>query len=99
MLWKNWGQEVSEFKEEISPEPKKSYFRLEFDKFSLDFLPELNGLGRFSSPFKEREIIDLCETEISFISFKDLIKNKQINARPKDLADIKKLKIIRNKKR
>ena len=34
------GQDVSEFKEEIAPNPKKSYFRLEFEKFTLDFLPE-----------------------------------------------------------
>ncbi|MEO8820129.1 MAG: hypothetical protein ABI267_01450 [Ginsengibacter sp.] len=93
------GQDISEFKEEISPDPKASFFRLEFEKFTLDFLPELNGLGRFSASFKEREIIRLNEIEISFISFDDLIKNKQENARPKDIADIEQLKIIRNKKR
>ena len=93
------GQDVSEFKEEIAPNPKKSYFRLEFEKFTLDFLPELNGLGRFSSSFKEREIISLSGTEISFISYDDLIKNKQVNARPKDITDIEHLKIIRNKKK
>ena len=93
------GQDVSEFKEEISPDPKASFFRLEFEKFTLDFLPELNGLGKFSTSFKEREIIRLNEAEISFVSFDDLIKNKKVNARPKDLTDIEQLKIIRNKKR
>lgn len=38
------GQNVSEFKEEIAPNPRKSYFRLEFEKFTLDFLPELKDL-------------------------------------------------------
>lgn len=93
------GQDVAEFKEEISPNPKQSFFRLEFQKFTLDFLPELNWLGKFSASFKEREIIKLNETEISFVSFDDLIKNKKANARPKDITDIEQLKIIRNKKR
>jgi|SRR6185437_6983644 len=93
------GQDVSEFKDEISPDPKKSYFRLELEKFTLDFLPELNGLGRFSVAFEEREIINISETEISIIGFDDLIKNKKINARPKDITDIEQLKFIRDKKR
>jgi hypothetical protein len=49
------GQDVSEFQEEIAPNPRKSYFRLEFEKFTLDFLPELQGLGKFSAFYKERE--------------------------------------------
>ena len=49
------GQDVSEFKEEIAPNPRKSYFRLEFEKFTLDFLPELQGLGKFSAFYKERK--------------------------------------------
>ena len=93
------GQDVSEFKEEIAPDPKKSYFRLEFEKFTLDFLPELSGLGKFSESFNEREKVNLGGTEISFISYDDLIKNKELNARPKDLKDIEQLKMIRSKKK
>jgi hypothetical protein len=37
--------------------------------------------------------------EISFVSFDDLIKNKKVNARPKDIADIEQLITLRNKKR
>ena len=91
------GQDVSEFKDEIAPNPKKLFFKLEFEKFTLDFLPELNGLSRFSFSFKERETVNLSETEISFLSYDDIIKNKQENARPKDLIGIEQLKIIRNK--
>jgi hypothetical protein len=63
------GQDVSEFKEEIAPNPKKSYFRLEFEKFTLDFLPELSGLGKFRQSFNQREKVNLDGTEISFISY------------------------------
>ena len=93
------GQDVSEFKDEIAPNPKKSYFRLEFEKFTLDFLPELNGLGKFRESFDQREKVTLGKTEISFISFADLIKNKEHNARPKDLKDIEQLKMIKGKKK
>ncbi len=93
------GQDISEFKEEISPNPKQSFFRFEFEKFTLDFLPELNGLEKFSTSFQEREIIRLNGIEISFVSFDNLIKNKKANARPKDIADIAQLITLRNKKR
>lgn len=93
------GQDVSEFKEEIAPNPKKSYFRLEFEKFTLDFLPELSGLGKFRESFKQREKVNLDGTEISFINYADLIKNKELKARPKDLEDIEQLKMIKSKKK
>lgn len=41
------GQDVSRLKAEKSPNPKKSFFRLEYDNFTVDFLPELPGLSRF----------------------------------------------------
>lgn len=93
------GQDVSEFKEEIAPNPKKSYFRLEFEKFTLDFLPESSGLGKFRESFKQREKVNLDGTEISFINYADLIKNKELKARPKDLEDIEQLKMIKSKKK
>ena len=91
------GQDVFEFKNETAPNPKKSYFKLEFEKFTLDFLPELNGLSRFSTSFKEREIVNLHNIEISFLNYNDLIKNKSVNARAKDMIDIEQLKVKKNK--
>jgi len=91
------GEDVSKFKKETTPNPKRSYFKLEFENFTLDFLPELKGLTKFNSSFKERETVSLSETEILFIGYDDLIKNKQANARSKDITDIEQLKIRRNK--
>jgi len=45
-------QDVAEFKAEATPNPKKSFFRIEFDKFTIDFLPELPGLSKFRSSFR-----------------------------------------------
>jgi hypothetical protein len=85
------GQNVSEFKAEQTPDPKTSFFKLEMDKFTLDFLPKLKGLTKFQLSFNKKEIVNFKGTDILVISFDDLIKDKEKNARPKDLNDIKQL--------
>jgi hypothetical protein len=85
------GQDVSRFRDEQSPDPKKSFFRYEFEKFTLDFLPELRAPLRFRQSFDSREIVTLNDVEIPFINYEDLISDKKANARPKDIIDIEKL--------
>ena len=41
------GQDVSDFREEQAPDPRRSFFRLERPQFALDFLPVVPGLPRF----------------------------------------------------
>lgn len=89
------GQDVSEFREEQSPNPKSSFFRFEMEKFTLDFLPELKGLSKFRLSFDKREVVNFNGTDILVISFDDLIKDKETDSRPKDLIDIKQLKAKR----
>jgi predicted nucleotidyltransferase len=90
------GQDISQFKAEKSPNPKKSFFRLEYDKFTVDFLPELPGLSRFRDSFSKCEFSKIGEIEIPFISYSDLITNKQTQGRAKDIEDIEQLKLRRN---
>ena len=92
------GQNVSEFKAEKTPDPKRSFFKLEMEKFTLDFLPKLKGLTKFQLSFNKREIVNFKGTNILVISFDDLIKDKEKNARPKDLNDIKQLLAKRKQK-
>jgi hypothetical protein len=91
------GQDVTRFKEEQTPDPKKSFFRYEFEKFTLDFLPELKAPLRFRQSFDRKEIVILNDTEIPFISYEDLISDKKSNARSKDITDIERLDITRKK--
>ncbi len=86
------GQDVSVFKNEKSPNPKTSYFKCELDQFTLDFLPELKGLIKFSAAYKTKEIVTIQKIEIPFLKYNDLVKTKQVNARPKDIIDIEQLK-------
>ena len=85
------GQDVSGFRQEQTPNPKSSFFKLEMEKFTLDFLPKLKGLSRFGLSFDKKEIINFNGIDILVISFDDLILDKEANARPKDLIDIKHL--------
>lgn len=91
------GQDVTEFREEQTPNPKKSFFRYELEKFTLDFLPELKASLKFRSTFSRREIVTLNNTEIPFINYEDLIADKKANGRIKDINDLEQLYKKKNK--
>ncbi|MET4105003.1 hypothetical protein [Hymenobacter sp. UYP22] len=91
------GQDVSSFRNEQEPNPRKSFFKYEFEDFTLDLLPELKSLMRFSAAFAKREIVDLGGVEVAFIGYEDLLTDKATSARPKDLTDIEELKNKRGK--
>ena len=86
------GQDVTEFKKEQTPNPKKSFFRYDFEKFNLDLLPELKAQLKFRTSFLRKEVVSLNGIDIPFISYDDLILDKEANGRPKDITDIEQLK-------
>jgi len=90
---KELGLDTTQYEEENSPNPKKSYFKFEADNFSFDFLPELLSLKKFGVAFTKRETVDIGDTQICFISYEDLINEKQESGRLKDIIDIEQLKI------
>jgi len=92
------GQDVTEFRQEQAPNPKKSFFKFEFDNFTADFLPELKALLQFRACYERKEVVNLSETDIPFISYDDLIEDKKANARPKDIIDIEELKKSKKEK-
>ena len=91
------GQDVKEFFEEQSPNPLKSYFKFDLNKFTLDFLPKLKGATKFKQAYEKKEIINIKGIGMQFIGFDELLQDKAANSRPKDLADIKHLKSIKKK--
>jgi hypothetical protein len=82
------GQDVSKFKNEPAPNPKKSFFKYNFDEFTLDFLPELKAKLSFQVAYKRRQFVSLNNVDISYINLEDLMSDKKANARQKDLEDI-----------
>lgn len=90
------GLDVTEFRDEIAPNPKKSFFKLEQENFKMDFLPELLGLSRFRSSFDNRIISKIHDVEVPYINYNDLIESKSALSRAKDIEDIDQLKLRRN---
>lgn len=88
-------QNITEFKNEQSPNPRKSFFRLDFDNFTLDLLPQIKAPIKFSDANKRKETVEVAETQIHFMDYFDLMQDKKANARKKDLADIEQLKKIK----
>ena len=82
------GQDISQFKHEQAPNPKKSFFKYNFDGFTLDFLPEIKAKLSFQSAYKRRQLVSLDNVGISYIHLEDLMSDKKANARQKDLEDI-----------
>jgi len=88
------GINVTEFKMEQAPNPKRSFFTHHFEEFKVDFLPEILGLDKFSNSFSSKTTSVVSGTEIYIISKKDLIKSKETTARKKDQVDINELKAL-----
>jgi predicted nucleotidyltransferase len=86
------GEDVSEFKNEKAPDPRKSFFKLNFDTVTIDFLPELPGLSKFRHSYERKEVVNVEGVNFLFINFDDLILNKQTLQREKDISDIEELK-------
>jgi predicted nucleotidyltransferase len=91
------SQDVKEFFEEQSPNPLKSYFKFDLDKFTLDFLPKLKGATKFKQAYEKKETTTIKGIDMQFIGFDELLQDKAANSRPKDLTDIKQLKSIKKK--
>ncbi|MEO6288259.1 MAG: hypothetical protein ABIO93_32990 [Dyadobacter sp.] len=88
------GKDVTEFQEEQIPDPRNSFFRFEFEDYTLDLLPSIKAPLKFRVSFSKKQVIHSEGVEISFISFDDLIEDKESLGRAKDIEDIKHLKQV-----
>jgi hypothetical protein len=88
------GYDIAKFKNEKSPNPKKSFFKLDFENFSLDILPTIKANLNFNDVYNRKKSIEINGELIYFMNHLDLIMDKETNARKKDLIDIEELKKI-----
>lgn len=91
------GQDVSEFKNELAPNPHRSFFRFEMEIATIDFLPSVLGLSKFTISYNNKELVSIEDLDIPIISYDDLIISKKANGRQKDIEDINQLNLSRNK--
>lgn len=92
------GQDIAEFKDEQSPDPHRSFFKLDFKDFTLDILPAIKADIKFFDANQRKETVELDETHIHFMNYNDLVADKQATGRKKDLEDIEQLKKKREEK-
>lgn len=95
---KELQHDTAEFENETNPNPRKSFFRLDFDEFTLDALPEIKADIKFAKANKNKETLEIDGIKIHFMSYHDLIEDKKATARAKDKEDIKQLQKIRASK-
>lgn len=86
--------DVLEFKQEQTPNPKKSFFRYNLPTFTLDLLPEIKSKLDFQTCFSKKEVVLIQDVPIPFLSFDDLIADKKKSGRAKDIEDLGNLKKI-----
>lgn len=56
----------------------------------IDLLTSVSGL-EFEEAFAQRNVVDVMDLPIAFVSLKDLIRNKKASGRPQDIADVNHL--------
>lgn len=86
------GVDVSEFKNEMSPDPMRSFFKLDLEVFTLDALPRINAEIPFGEAFARKETIELDGVPIHYIGYEDLLEDKRNSGRQKDADDIEHLR-------
>jgi hypothetical protein len=60
-----------------------------------NLLPEIKANIKFQDANKRKETVEINETQIHFMNYYDLIKDKEETARKKDIEDIEQLKKIK----
>jgi len=85
------GIDTSEL-ENVVFNSSKTYLRIPFDTFKVEFLPQISGLDSFSKSMKAATKVELDGNEIFIISLNDLLKNKEAVSREVDKIDIEELK-------
>ncbi len=69
---------------------KDNIVRIGFPPNRIDLMISIDGVI-FDDCFSNRSVVDLGETKVNFIGFKDLIKNKKACNRTKDKIDLENL--------
>ncbi len=74
-------------------------FTFKTDLGDLDLLGEMAGVGTFKETFRLSEPLDFLGMKMSVLSLEGLVKAKKSAGRPKDLAHLKELEAIREKRK
>jgi hypothetical protein len=73
-------------------DPEKSFLKIPYKAFHMDFLPKVLGLDSFTDCKKNCTFLTLGDYKIPVVSYEDLVKNKQAVNRPVDRTDLDALR-------
>ena len=65
--------------------------QLGYPPLRIDLLTEIDGVT-FEACFKNRKEVVIGDLIVNFIGYNDLVKNKKVSGRPRDIDDIDNLK-------
>jgi hypothetical protein len=64
--------------------------QLGYPPLRIDLMTAIDGVI-FAECFKNKKVVNMAGLKVNFISYSDLLKNKQASNRPQDKADLDKL--------
>lgn len=65
--------------------------QLGYPPLRIDLLTEIDGVA-FEECYKNKKEVIVDDLPVSFIGYHDLLKNKKVSGRPRDIDDIENLK-------
>jgi predicted nucleotidyltransferase len=86
---------------QITAYETKGFIRLPLDNFYIEIMAIIDGKMRFDDAYERAYNLDLEGVNLKVIGYDDLIQNKIMTRRPKDLEDItqlERIKKLQNKK-
>ncbi len=92
-----FGYDISEL-QKVTEYERKGFIRLPLERFSLELLSVIDGKIKFEEAFARATVNEVSHgLSINIIGYDDLIENKIMSRRSKDLEDIKQLERLRNR--
>lgn len=85
------GIDIMSFEERVF-DPKKTFIKLPYESFHIDFLSQVSGLDNYRDCKKNCLVARFDDHEIKILSYDDLLKSKMAVSRQIDKDDIEELK-------
>jgi len=86
---REFGFDTPQLKEDLFLEKEKN-IRMGTPPLRIEILTSIDGV-EFAECYRNKRIVTIDDIEVSFISLKDLKKNKKASGRYQDLADLENL--------
>lgn len=91
----DFGFDTSDL-ERLESYENQGFIRVPLERFSIELLSMIDGNIEFNTAWQRTEKLIINDVSIPVMGYEDLIQNKIMTRRPKDMEDIKQLERRRN---